>query len=184
MDRPRLLGAALVREDREAQSPDPRSLREITLWKILRHDPHWFPMVAFGIVLFAFSLLVWITGRMPGGRGRPARPVDPEEARAFLSVAALLMASLCAIAGLRAWRIRGLFEVGDVVQATVERVTYAKGTSRVRFDYEHRGTRCSLRRSIRKSARARALKPGDSLAILVDPDRPRRVVLAELYDRG
>jgi hypothetical protein len=63
-------------------------------------------------------------------------------------------------------------------------VSHAKGYSHVWLDYRHRGTSCKLRRGIRRSTRAQTLAPGDSLAILVDPGRSRRLVLAELFDRG
>ncbi len=184
MQRAGPLEAALVRKERAASPArrDLRDLRQVSLWSILRHDNASFLLASFGTVLFAYSLLVCVTGRTIGGRGRPSRPVAPGEAQAFALVTGGLMAVLCALAGLRAWRVHRLFRVGEVVQATVEAVSHAKGRSRVSLDYEFGGTRRSIRRSIRKSSRALALQPEDALALLADPHRPKRVVLAELYD--
>ncbi|MCI0587457.1 MAG: hypothetical protein L0323_11510 [Planctomycetes bacterium] len=182
MDRSGSLGLALAKEGRPPQVPEPRDDREVSLRKILRHDNPTFLMASIGTVLFAFSVLFWIVETLDGGRGPSRRPVDLEATRAFMSVTAVLMASLCALAWLRAWRIRGLIGVGDLVQATTGKVSTAKGTSRVRFEYEHGGERRSMRRTIRRSERDRALRPGDSFAILVDPVRPKRVVPTGLYD--
>ena len=178
------LAPAPVRDTPPPPSRSANDLRTVSLWRILRRDNAAFLLASFGTVLFGYALLVWITGHSFGGRGRPARAVPAEEALGFTAVTGALMVTLWAIAGLRALWIRRLFHVGEPVQATVEKVSHAKGYSRVRLGYRHRGTQCSLRRSIRRSARARTLAPGDSVAILVDPERSRRIVVAELFDGG
>ena len=173
----------LEREDRRvAPSPAKQSLRQVSFRKILRHDNPSFLMASFGATLFTFALFICISGTTPGGRGHRPRPVDPESAQGFLIFTGILMVSLCALAALRAIRIRRLFRSGDDVEATVETVSSAQGRSHLRLAYRHGGAHHSVRRSIRKSTRARALKPGEAFSILVDPTRPKRIVLAGLYD--
>ena len=152
MERPHALGVALAREEEAAPSPDlPVAItRQVSLRRILRHDNLTFLLASFGTVLFAFSLVVWITGSAPGGRGRPSRTVTPEEALAEMAFTGALMIGLWVLAGLRAWRIRRLFGIGERVEARVEKISHAKGYTRLRLDYRHRGTPCSLRRSIRR----------------------------------
>lgn len=183
MARPSGLGVALAPAQPSAPELDLAALRTVPLRKLLRHDNLAFLLASFGSVLFAFALLIWITGSQPGVRGRPSRPVSPAEARAILLFTGTLMASLCSLAALRLWRIHRLFQLGELVQARVAKVSRAKGYARVWIDYRHRGTQCSVKRSIRRSARAERLAPGDSLTILVDPEHSRRLVLAELHER-
>ncbi|HEX6883536.1 MAG TPA: DUF3592 domain-containing protein [Planctomycetota bacterium] len=181
---PRLaLGTAPKREQGEAP-PEPDALRAVSLLRILRHDNAAFLMATFGAVLFLIALVVWITGRAPAGRGRPPRVVSPQEARAELAFTGILMVSGGALASLRALWLRRLFRGGEPVQATVTQVATVKGYSRLRFAYRHGGVPCTLKRTIRRSPRAQGLTPGDTFTILVDPWNSRRVVLAELYERG
>lgn len=182
MDRPPSLGLALAKKDRPPQVLEPRDDREVSLRKILRHDNPTFLMASIGTVLFLFSVFAWVTGAAEGEPGRSRRSGGAEADLGFISITAALMVVTCALAWLRAWRIRGLIGVGDLVLATTGKVSTAKGYSRVRFEYEHGGERRSMRRTIRRSERARALAPGDSFAILVDPVRPKRVVPIGLYD--
>lgn len=176
--------AARTSADERTQAPDLERLRRVSWPRILKHDNPAFLLATFGTVLFAYSLLVLVTGHTPGGRGRPSKPVTTEDALGFLTATGTLMVFLCSLAGLRVWRVLRLFRIGEPAQATVETISHAKGYSKLRFGYQHDGTTHSRRRAIRKSARARTLQPGDSLAILVDPERPRRMVLAELFDGG
>src|SRR5262245_15599220 len=181
MARPSSVHVEVVRDSSPARPPEPHDVRAVSLLRILRHDNVAFLLVSFGTVLFAFALFVWVTGANPGGRGRPTRPVSPAEARGFAAFTGALMMSGCALALVRAARVRRLFRVGELVHATVAAVHHMKGYSRLRLDYRHRGEPCAVQRTIRRSARARALQPGDALAILVDPQHSRRLVLAELY---
>lgn len=178
------LGTRGERERPQEAAPSLRELRQVSWGRILRHDNATFLLVTFGSVLFAFALAVWLTGSAPAGRGRPAREVSPEEARALLQGAAVLLAVLWGLAGLRAGWLRRIFALGVPERATVVDVAHARGYSRVRFEYRHGGTARRLRRTIRRSPRAQALATGEAFTLLVDPGWPKRVVLAELYERG
>jgi hypothetical protein len=175
------LGTTPVRESRTAPSLDEQSLREVSWRAILRHDNPAFLLVTFGGVLFAFALLIWVTGSSPGGRGRPSRPVPPAEARALVLGTGVLMASLCSLAALRAWRVRRLFRIGARVQASVTKISHAKGYSHLRLDYrhgsrEHARPRARARRSARDPGRPRASAqagPRRALRALM-PRTPRR----------
>ena len=79
-------------------------------WSILRTDNACYQMSWIGPVFFVLSLLVKLTGTVPGGRGRPDQPVDPEFATFVLASAAALTAFLGSIVALRVSRIRSLFD--------------------------------------------------------------------------
>jgi len=180
---PLALGSGPKREH-GATHPEPGELRAVSFLRILWHDNAAFLLLTFGTVLFLFALVVWITGSAPGGRGRPARDVSPQEARIALAFTGTLMVGGGVLASLRALWLRRVFRSGEPVQATVTQVSSAKGYSRLRFEYRHGGVPYALKRSLRRSPRAQALAPGDSFTLLVDPWNSRRVVLAELYERG
>jgi hypothetical protein len=151
-------------------------------WKILKHDNASFLLVCFGAIVVAMALFVLVTGEVPGGRHRKPMTVDSRSASVVLAYAIGIAGVLWVPAVLRIRRIRDLFASGSEVRATVRKVSTRKGYSTIHLDFEHGGTKRSLRKSIRQSPKAQGLEPGSLVGVLVDPMRPSALVLAELYD--
>ena len=156
--------------------------RAPAFWKVLKHDNPSFLLASFGAILVAMAFYVLVSGEVPGGRGRPGTPIDPRSAATVLAYSFGVALALWIPAALRVQRIRDVFACGTQVQATVRNVRTVKGYSRIDLDFVHNGSKRSIRRTIRRSAKAVALEPGSAVGLLVDPHSPRRVVLAELYD--
>lgn len=151
-------------------------------WKVLKHDNAAFLFASFPSVFVAMALFIRITGEVPPTRHHGAVQADPRAAGALLGFALILMIVLWIPAAFRVFSIQRLFESGTEVLATVRKVSMFKGYSRIDLDYVYRGVVRSVRSTIRRSARARALGPGSSIRVIVDSSRPSRLVLAELYD--
>ena len=152
------------------------------IWKIVKHDNASFLLASCGAILVAMALFVRISGVMPSHRHNEVVSVDPEAAKAILRNAILLAGVLCVPVAFRVLRIRDLFESGSEVRATVRKVSRFKGYSTIDLDFLFAGSVRSSRSTIRRSARARAIGPGSLVGVIVDPSKPSRLVLAELYD--
>lgn len=150
-------------------------------WSIVWTDNACYVMTTFAPVLFFVALLIKLTGTVPGGRGRPDQPVDPEFANLALASTSALMLVLGAIVALRVARIRGLFDSGEKVEATVKKVSRFRGGSTLKLEYERAGTTYKVRSSFKNSSRIPTFTAGERVALLVDRMNPKRAVPAALY---
>ena len=152
------------------------------IWKIVKHDNAAFLLASCGAILVAMAIFVRISGVMPSHRHNEVVDVDPEAANAILRNTCLVAGVLWIPAALRVLRIRDLFESGSEVRATVRKVSRFKGYSTIDLDFLFAGAVRSSRSTIRRSARAKAVGPGSLVGVIVDPTKPSRLVLADLYD--
>lgn len=150
-------------------------------WSIVWTDNACYQMVLFPPIFFLFALVVKLTGTWPGSRGRPDRPVDPEFASLALACTGGMLAFLWSIVALRVARIRGLFDSGEEVVATVEKVSRFRGGSTLRLEYERAGTTYRVRSSFQGSSRIPTFTAGDRVSLLVDRMNPKRAVPIALY---
>jgi len=142
-----------------------------------------YPLVCVAVAILLLTLGVKVTGTLPGRRGRPGTPVDPETASWILSGGIAAALALSAIAARRVARVRRLFEDGHQVEATVEKVLRYRGGSTLRLEFSQRG---EVRRARAKYVRWRqtpSFEQGMRISLLVDRDDPRRVVPLALYER-
>ena len=96
-------------------------------WSIIWTDNACCGIIASASFVLFIGLMVKLTGTIPGRRGGPDIPVDPEIASMVLACAVALILLLSAIVALRVARIRGLFDGGREVEASVRKVTYIRG---------------------------------------------------------
>jgi hypothetical protein len=77
-------------------------------WSIIRTDNACWGVTTSAPVVFFIALMIKLTGTIPGRRGGPDTPVDPEVANMVLVCAVALILFLAAIVGRRVGRIRSL----------------------------------------------------------------------------
>ena len=150
-------------------------------WSIVWTDSTCCQLVLIAPMFFLFALMVKLTGTVPGGRGRPDRPVDPEFATLALACTGAMLAFVGAFVALRVARIRGLFDAGEEVEAMVTKVSRSKGGSTLRLEYERAGTSYRVRSSFQRSSRMPTFTAGDRVTLLVDRMNPKRAVPMVVY---
>ena len=152
-------------------------------WSIIGTDnASWGIISAAAMVLFV-GLMVKLTGTIPGRRGGPDRPVDPEVASMVLACAVGLILFLSAIVALRVGRVRSLFDRGREVEAGVRKVTYFRGGARqkLELEFELSGIPYKVSFFFLRSSRTPAFSEGTRIPVLVDPANPKRAIPLALY---
>jgi hypothetical protein len=152
-------------------------------WSIVWTDNVSYMLTSIGPVLFVLALMIKLTGTVPGGRGKPDQPVDPEFANLVLASAAALLAFFGALVSLRVARIRSLFDSGEEVEATVRKVSRFKGGATLRLEFQRGGQAYKVRSTFKRWSQTPEFTAGDRLALLVNPANPKRAVPVALYER-
>jgi hypothetical protein len=150
-------------------------------WSIISIDNACWAMITSAPMVLLIALLIKLTGTMPGRRGGPDIPVDPEVASMVLAGAVALVLLLARIVALRVRRIQGLFERGHEVEASVAKVTYVRGGMKLVLEFELHGTPYEVRCSFVRWPRTPAFSEGTRTPVLVDPENPKRAIPLALY---
>lgn len=151
-------------------------------WSIICTDNVcWAITTSAPLVLF-IGLAVKITGTVPGRRGGPDVPVDPEFASMVLAGAVALLMFLSAIVARRVARIRSLFDEGREVEASVRKVQSFRGArQKLTLEFELNGIPYTVSFAFLRSSRTPRFSEGTQIPVLVDPANPKRVIPLELY---
>jgi hypothetical protein len=152
-------------------------------WSIIWTDNACCGIVTTAPLVLFIGLAIKLTGTIPGGRGKPDRPVDPDVATLVLACAVALTLVLCAIVARRVTRVRSLFDGGREVEASVRKVTYFRGGARQKLDLEYDvdGITYKVKFSFLRSSRTPAFSEGTRIPLLVDPWNPSRAIPLALY---
>jgi hypothetical protein len=153
-------------------------------WSIVSTDNACHVMTVFAPVLFFLALMIKLTGTVPGGRGKPDQPVDPEFANWALASTSALVIFFWALVAMRVSRIRSLFDRGEEVEATIKKVSRFKGGATLKLEFQRAGTAYKVRSSFRRDRRTPDFTAGERISLLVNPDNPRRAVPVVLYERA
>ena len=81
----------------------------------------------------------------------------------------------------RIWRIYGLFNSGEELTGKITHVHLVKDRGRVEYAYHFRGEEIHSWSPVHQSKRVLALRPGQSVQLLVNPLRPNRAIIKSLY---
>jgi hypothetical protein len=152
-----------------------------TARSILWTDNVCYTLTVIAPVCFVLALMVKLTGTVPGGRGKPDQPIDPQSATLILAGATALVLLLSAIVAARVARIRRLFDQGEEVEATVVKVSRFRGGGKLRLEFERAGTTYKVRSTYQRWARTPTFTEGTRIAVLVDRLNPKRAVPVALY---
>ena len=152
-------------------------------WSIIWTDNACCGITTSAPVVFLMALVIKLTGTIPGSRGRPDTPVDPEIASMVLACAVALILFLSAIVAVRVARIRSLFDGGREVEACVRKVKRFRGGARLKleFEFELDGIPYKLSSAFLRSSRTPAFSEGTRISVLVDPVNPKRAIPLALY---
>lgn len=113
-----------------------------------------------------------------------ARPVLTGEGGhgpGFLFIVAFATVAGWGIAFWRVYTIRGLFSRGVPAVGQVCGIRSARTLVMVDFRYTYHGRQYQATADLLASDRARQIRAGDTVALLVDPDRPRQALIRDLY---
>ncbi len=150
-------------------------------WSIIWTDNACSRIITIAPMVFLIALLIKITGTMPGRRGRPDTPVDPEVASMVLACAVAMILVLSAIVALRVARIRSLFDGGREVEASVRKARRYRGGATLKLEFELDGIPYKVRSAFQCSSRTPAFSEGTRISVLVDPVNPKRAIPLSLY---
>jgi len=152
-------------------------------WSILSTDVVCWRIATTAPIILFFAISIKLTGTLPGKRGKPGTPVDPEVATMVLACASGLVLFLSAIVALRMARIRGLFDGGEEVEAGVRKVKRFRGGTRMNLEFELDGIAYETGCSFLRWRRTPEFREGTRIPVLVDRVNPKRAVPLALYPR-
>jgi hypothetical protein len=150
-------------------------------WSIIWTDNACWGITTSTPMVLLVALAIKLTGTVPGRRGGPDTPVDPEVASMVLACAVALVLLLAGIVALRVRRIQSLFERGREVEASVRKVTYFRGGVKLRLQLELHGIPYEVRSSFVRWPRTPTFSQGTRIPVLVDPENPKRAIPLALY---
>jgi len=155
--------------------------RQPSIWSIVWRDSTCWQITSIAATVFVLALLIKLTGTMPGGRGKPDVPVDPEFASRILAHAVAAALLLSAIVAWRVARIRSLFDRGLEIEATVQKVKHMRGRTMLKLELEHAGITYRVRNTFQRGWRTLTFAEGSRISVLVDPLNPKHAVPVALY---
>ena len=152
--------------------------RAPTLRQLLRND-----YAAFaGVVLVpSVGVALWIANAAFGFPGALATPPLGRNHPLFVALAAAACITGAIVLVARRRFFDALFANGEQVPATIASIRFLQARGDIELTFEHRGTSHRVRTRIRRSPRAEALRAGQPVTLLVDPSRPSRAVILDLY---
>ena len=148
---------------------------------ILWTDNVCYALTVIAPVVFVLALMIKLTGTVPGGRGKPDKPIDPEHASIVLASATAFVLFLCGIVALRVARIRSLFDSGEEVEAEVRKVKRLRGGTTLKLRFKRKGTTYDVSSTFQRCRTTPVFDEGMRIALLVDPGNPKRAVPVALY---
>lgn len=121
-----------------------------------------------------FPLVAWAMALV-------TRFFDPQAAAFFLRFAPAVTAAGLVVVAWRVWTIRSVVGGGTEVPGVITGAGFFRGRGRVEYVYTYRGDKFQGGNSVQASSAARALVPGREVAVMVDPLRPKRAFVRDLY---
>ena len=110
-----------------------------------------------------------------------AAATGAQATRTLGSFTAVYTAFALPFLGWRILHIQKVFRVGRRVDGVVEDVSLEGGRGSVAWTYEVDGHALQGSQTLRLTDQVRALQEGESVAVVVDPERPSRSFLVPLY---
>lgn len=135
--------------------------------------------VIFPLVIWAMYVAITFFGFFPGFRGRD--PLTPSVAPFLLNFALILT-----VVGLPLliWRIRSIqshFKRGVEVPGTITSANFYRGRGRLEYAYSFQDQTYRTGNAVQETKQIKGLQPGDNIILVVDPDKPRKALIRDIY---
>jgi len=138
------------------------------------------------ILAIVFPIAAWLLyigtsyfGFVPGMRGRDALTASDASTFLYLSLAVTLVC-----VPMLFWRVRNIqtmFERGIETPGQVTDINFYRDRGRVEYSYVFEGQTYRGGNALHKSKRAKSLRRGDSVVVVVDSQNPKRAFIRDLY---
>lgn len=156
-----------------------------SVWSIVWTDDLCYKISPAIVAVLFFGLMVGFTGTLPGGRHKPDVPVSPEVAAAIVAGSVVLTLLLMWPVALRVASIRRLFEHDRRSEALLRQVKRFRGGETLKLEVElpRRGGVQKASYTLRRWASTPTFVEGTRIAVLLDPEHPKRAIPVALYGR-
>ena len=155
-------------------------MQKATLWGIVQGDYGALMGVVMPLTGWGLVVVINLFGVLPNGGDAP---ITAEEGGAFFLYFALFLSVISV--PLLIWRVRriqGTFARGEVVEGVITAVSVWRGRGTVRYRFQHNGQQREAKAAIATvRPAARALRAGQMVRLVVDPQQPQRAFIQALY---
>ncbi len=158
-------------------------MSRISTLKVIKNDLGAFLLTIVGPVFLIISGYAAVTGGIPQFRRRGGGSVDPETATALFAASALLTVILFLLLFWRISRLKRILRTGPRAKALVTGIGFVKDRGRIEFRYVHDGRQHDTGCAIMKNATTQALTKGTQIEVAIDPAKPGKALIIELFAR-
>ncbi len=102
-------------------------------------------------------------------------------ARGFLWIALAVTVVALPFLLWRYYQFRTVFERGQEAPGTISNLSFYRGRGQVEYTYTYQDQKYTSSIGVYRSKRAKALKTGERVKVVVDPDHPERAYIRDLY---
>jgi hypothetical protein len=132
------------------------------------------PVVAWGMYIATAYF-----GFFPGLRGDD--PLTGADAPFFLYAGVAVTLIAIPLLTVRVRSFQSLFRRGVELPGRITDISFYRDRGRIEYTYSYQGQTYQGANAIQKTGRAQALQPGAEVTLLVDPDKPDRALIRDLY---
>ncbi len=134
-----------------------------------------------GPILLAISAFAVLFGFIPRLRPRPVLEVDSQFVIVMSIATGVLTVVLLLLLARRVSRLKRVVEMGTRISATVADIGFFRDRGRVEFQYTYEGQEYRTGTVIMKNSQTQAIAAGAQIEVAIDPRKPGKVVIVQLY---
>ena len=106
---------------------------------------------------------------------------DPEASSFFLQASPIVTVAGLVVIAWRGSTIRSVISNGAETAGVISGIGFFRGRGQVRYVYTYQGQKYEGSSAIQSTKSTRTLTQGQEVTVMVDPFRPRRAFVRELY---
>jgi hypothetical protein len=106
---------------------------------------------------------------------------DLGDASVFLPIAAIMSAFGLILLVWRVSIINAVFAAGHEAEATITGTSFFRGRGRIEYTYLFQGSHYNSGNAVQETKATNAVQVGNKVIVLVDPNRPKRAFIRDLY---